>query len=152
MQEELDKQKQDAYAAYVKEITPVHNPVSQMARAFLTGGAICTAGQFMINTAVGAGQDLQTACSWCSLILIFCSVLLTGLGLYSKLAKWGGAGALVPITGFANGISAAAIEYRAEGRVFGIGSKIFVIAGPVILYGIVSSFVLGLMEWLMKVL
>ena len=145
----VNEKAEAAYAAYVKEITPTHNVWLQMLRAFVTGGIICCIGQFIINTAKGAGLDAQTAGSWCSLLLILCSVLLTGLGLYSRIAKWGGAGALVPITGFANGISAAAIEYRAEGRVFGIGSKIFVIAGPVILYGIFSSFLLGLFEWIL---
>ena len=84
------------------------------------------------------------------MLLILLSVLLTGLNLYPSIANWGGAGALVPITGFANSVAAPAIEYKKEGQVFGIGCKIFTIAGPVILYGIFSSWVLGLIYWVLK--
>lgn len=93
----------------------------------------------------------EIAGSWTSLSLVFLSVLLTGLNIYSNIAKWGGAGALVPITGFANSVAAPAIEYKKEGQVFGIGAKIFTIAGPVILYGIFTSWVLGLIYWIGKV-
>ena len=92
-------------------------------------------------------MDKATAGSWTSLILVFLSVLLTGLNIYPKLAKWGGAGTLVPITGFANSVAAPAIEYQKEGQVFGIGCKIFTIAGPVILYGILVSSFLGLIYY-----
>lgn len=86
------------------------------------------------------------------MILILLSVSLTGLNLYPQIAKWGGAGALVPITGFANSVAAPAIEYQKEGQVMGIGCKIFTIAGPVILYGIFSSWVLGLGYWILKMI
>lgn len=82
------------------------------------------------------------------MLLVLISVILTGTGIYPKLAKWGGAGALVPITGFANSVAAPAIEYKKEGQVFGIGCKIFTIAGPVILYGIFTSWFLGLLYWM----
>ena len=82
------------------------------------------------------------------MILVLLSILLTGVGIYPRLAKWGGAGALVPITGFANSVAAPSIEYKKEGQVFGIGCKIFTIAGPVILYGIFTSWTLGLLYWL----
>lgn len=85
------------------------------------------------------------------MILVVCSVLLTGFGIYPRIAKWGGAGTLVPITGFANSVAAPAIEYKKEGQVMGIGCKIFTIAGPVILYGIFTSWVLGLGYWMLKV-
>ena len=136
------------YEQYVKEITPVHNLGLNMCRAFLTGGLICTLGQFILNTAQNYGLDQETAGSWCSMLLVLVSVLLTGCNLYPKLVEWGGAGALVPITGFANSIASAAIEYQKEGQVFGIGCKIFTIAGPVILYGIVTSWGLGLVYYL----
>ena len=87
------------------------------------------------------------AAAWTILCLIALSVILTGLNLYPKLVKWGGAGALVPITGFANSVVAPAIEYKAEGQVFGVGCKIFTIAGPVILYGIFVSWLLGAVSW-----
>lgn len=150
--EETKQQKQMAkeYEQYVKEMTPTHNLWLQMLKAFITGGIICCIGQFILNYGKGVGLDQQTAGSWCSLILVFLSVLLTGFHLYSKIVKWGGAGALVPITGFANSVAAPAIEYKAEGQVFGIGCKIFTIAGPVILYGIFASWVLGLGYWLGK--
>lgn len=94
------------------------------------------------------GLDKDTAGSWCSLILILFSVILTGCNLYSKIGRFGGAGSLVPITGFANSVASSAIEYKAEGQVFGIGCKIFTIAGPVILYGILSSWILGVIYYL----
>ncbi len=86
--------------------------------------------------------------TWMQLELILLSVVLTGMNVYPKIVKWGGAGALVPITGFANSVVAPAIEYKAEGQVFGIGCKIFTIAGPVILYGILASWVLGVIYWI----
>lgn len=86
--------------------------------------------------------------TWCSVLLVLISVILTGCGIYQRLAKFGGAGTLVPITGFANSVAAPAIEFQKEGQVFGIGCKIFTIAGPVILYGIFSGWVLGLVYWI----
>ena len=144
-QQEVRQQKE--YEKYVKEVTPTHNLWLQMLKAFVTGGIICCIGQFILNYAGNMGLDKQTAGSWCSLILVFLSVVLTGFGLYPKIVKWGGAGALVPITGFANGVAAPAIEYKSEGQVFGIGCKIFTIAGPVILYGILASWVLGIIYY-----
>ena len=130
---------------------PHHNLWAQMGKAFLTGGIICCIGQGILNyTGNVLGMDPQTSGSWCSLILVFVSVVLTALHIYPKIAKWGGAGALVPITGFANSVTAPAVEYRKEGQVFGIGCKIFTIAGPVILYGIFSSWVLGLFLWVLQ--
>ena len=140
-QEKQEQQKE--YEKYVKEVTPTHNLALQMVKAFVTGGIICCIGQLILNYGVSLGLDRQTAGSWCSLILVLASVLLTGFNIYPKIVKWGGAGALVPITGFANGVTAPAIEYKTEGQVFGIGSKIFTIAGPVILYGIFASWLLG---------
>lgn len=147
----MDEQKKQEYEQYVKKVTPTHNLWTQMFRAFLVGGIICTIGQFILNyTTNTLGMDKETAGSWCSLILVLSSVILTGLNIYPSIAKWGGAGALVPITGFANSVSAPAIEFQKEGQVFGIGCKIFTIAGPVILYGIFSSWVLGLGYWVLK--
>ncbi|MBQ9927035.1 MAG: SpoVA/SpoVAEb family sporulation membrane protein [Lachnospiraceae bacterium] len=137
------------YAKYIKSITPTHNLFIQMVRAFLVGGSICIIGQFLLNFASNTlGMDKETAGSFCSLILVFLSVLFTGFGLYAPIVKFGGAGALVPITGFANSVASPAIEYKKEGQVFGVGCKIFTIAGPVLLYGIFSSFVLGVVYYL----
>ena len=149
----MDKEKerlQKKYNDYVKQVTPTHNLWWNTAKAFVTGGIICCIGQFILNVCENYGLDQKTSGSWCSMLLILLSVLLTGLNLYLSIANWGGAGALVPITGFANGVAAPAIEFQKEGQVFGIGCKIFTIAGPVILYGIFSSWVLGLIYWVLK--
>lgn len=142
------EERNQAYNAYVKQVTPTHNLWTNMAKAFVLGGLICILGQFITNTAKNQFHlDQTTASGWCSMLLILLSVILTSLNLYPSLANWGGAGALVPITGFANGVAAPAIEFKKEGQVFGIGCQIFKIAGPVILYGIFSSWILGLFYW-----
>lgn len=148
----IDEAERDqAYNSYVKKITPTHNLWLNMLYAFICGGIICTIGQWIMNIAQNTyALDQETAGSWTSMILVLASVILTGFGIYPKLANWGGAGALVPITGFANGVAAPAIEYKVEGQVFGIGCKIFTIAGPVILYGIFTSWLLGLIYWIGK--
>lgn len=133
------------YEKFIKKVTPTHSLPLQMAKAFVVGGVICCLGQLILNTATNNfGLDKQTAGSWCSLILILLSVVLTGFNIYPVIVKWGGAGALVPITGFANSVAAPAIEFQKEGQVYGIGCKIFTIAGPVILYGVFVSWLLGL--------
>ena len=149
--EQLKEKEQKEYEKYVKAVTPTHNLWLQMLKAFITGGIICCIGQFILNYAGSLGLDKQTAGNWCSLLLVLLSVVLTGFNIFPKIAKWGGAGALVPITGFANSVAAPAIEFKAEGQVFGIGCKIFTIAGPVILYGIFSSWVLGVVYWILKI-
>lgn len=136
------------YEEYVKQVTPTHSLAANMLRAFLAGGMICMLGQAILNFAMAQGLDQQTAGTWCSVTLIFLSALTTGLNLYPRFARWAGAGSLVPITGFANSVAAPAIEYQKEGQVFGIGCRIFTIAGPVILYGILASGILGLVDWL----
>ena len=136
------------YKDYVKRVTPKNNLGVQMLKAFFVGGTICLIGQVILNFCEKIGVDKELAGSYCSLILVLASVVLTGLNIYPSIANFGGAGALVPITGFANSVAAPAIEYKAEGQVFGIGCKIFTIAGPVILYGIFSSWVLGFLYWI----
>lgn len=148
--EKIKQQKQ--YEDYVKQKTPVHNVYANMAKAFVTGGIICTIGQFFYNYCELQKLSKDECSAWTSLLLVLTSVILTGINLYPKIAKWGGAGALVPITGFANSVAAPAIEYKKEGQVFGIGCKIFTIAGPVILYGIFTSWLLGLIYWLFQAL
>ena len=150
--EEKEKKNQE-YNAYVKQVTPTHSLPANMAKAFITGGIICVLGQFILNMAMNTfGLDKETAGSWCSMLLVLLSVLLTGVNIYPSVANWGGAGALVPITGFANSVAAPAIEFQKEGQVFGIGCKIFTIAGPVILYGIFTSWVLGVVYWGLKLM
>ena len=148
----MEKKDQQEYSAYIKKITPTHNLGKQMLNAFICGGIICAIGQGIINLAISQGIEKEMAGSICSLILILISVILTGFGVFPSLVKWGGAGALVPITGFANSVAAPAIEYKAQGWVFGVGCKIFTIAGPVILYGVFTSWVLGIIYWIGKLL
>lgn len=150
VQQEIKEAENQKYQQRVKSVTPTPNLFVQMAKAFLVGGIICCIGQAILNYATNRmGIDKETAGAWCSMLLVLLSVVLTGFNIYPKLVEWGGAGALVPITGFANSVSAPAIEYKKEGQVFGIGCKIFTIAGPVILYGIFTSWVLGVFYWLM---
>ena len=142
-----------AYDEYVKQITPVNELGSDMLRAFVTGGIICTLGQASVMLMMNyLGMEKEEAQTWMLIELILASVLLTGFGIYPKIVKWGGAGALVPITGFANSVVAPAIEYKVEGHVFGIGCKIFTIAGPVILFGVLTSWILGIILLIGKVL
>jgi stage V sporulation protein AC len=137
------------YQEYVKENSPKTNLPLQMGKAFIMGGIICCVGQFILNIAINNFElEKDIAASWCSVILILTSAILTGFNQYGNLVKWGGAGALVPITGFANSVVSSAIEYKTEGQVFGIGCKIFTIAGPVILYGIFTSWCLGVIYWI----
>ncbi|SCH77668.1 stage V sporulation protein AC [uncultured Clostridium sp.] len=144
----LEKQiKEKQYQDYVKQHTPVHNVWTNMLKAFLTGGSICTLGQLVSNYCKTLGLSEKDCGAWTAIVLVLFSVILTGLNVYSKIANWGGAGALVPITGFANSVAAPAIEYKKEGQVFGIGAKIFTIAGPVLLYGVVTSWALGVVYW-----
>lgn len=144
----MTEKEKNEYAEYVKRITPKHNCFMQVLRAFLVGGAICLLGQFLLNFGEETLLlDEKTTGSFCTLVLIGISVLLTAAHMYNKIVSFGGAGALVPITGFANGVASAAIEFKKEGMVFGTGCKIFMIAGPVILYGILSSWVLGIIYY-----
>jgi len=141
----------EAYNTYIDQVTPKHSLFKNVIRAFLLGGTICLYGHVIMTTAQSVfGLDKEQAGAWCSLILILTSVILTSLGVYRKLAKWGGAGALVPITGFANSVTSPAVEFQVEGQVYGIGCKIFTIAGPVILYGVCTSWILGLFYWIIK--
>ena len=124
------------------------SPKSPMGRdclnAFWIGGLICVLGQILTNIYAGAGLDKDAAATAVSISLVVLSALLTGLSLYDDLAKYGGAGTLVPITGFANAIAAPAVEFKTEGFILGVGAKIFTIAGPVIVYGVAASWVYGI--------
>ena len=144
----MNKEKQEQYKAYVEKKTPKNNVYLNMIKAFITGGIICVVGQAILDFCKSQGLSEEIAGSWTSLILVLLSVILTGFNIYPRIAQWGGAGALVPITGFANSVAAPAIEYQKEGQVFGIGCKICTIAGPVILYGVFTSWVLGVSYWI----
>ena len=137
------------YEEYVKQVTPTKSLPINMLKAFFVGGIICCLGQFILNLYISYGMSKDDAASWTSLSLVALAVILTGFGLYSKLGEFAGAGSLVPITGFANSVASTAIEFKKEGQVFGIGCKIFTIAGPVILYGIFSSWILGIIYFIL---
>lgn len=148
--ERSTEKKEKIYNQYVKENTPKKSWFINLCKAFVIGGLICTLGQVLTSLYMAAGIEKETATLYTTLSLIFLSVLFTGLNLYQKLANFAGAGTIVPITGFANSVAAPAIEFKEEGWVFGVGAKIFTIAGPVILYGIVTNWLLGLIYWLGK--
>ena len=118
--------------------------VKDAALAFLTGGAICTLGQAILEAGLRAGLPRAEASSLTTISLVGLSVLLTGLNLYNKLARFGGAGTLVPVTGFANAMAAPAIDFKSEGLVTGMAARVFTVAGPVLVYGTVASAVYGL--------
>ena len=144
------EKRNESYNAYVKNVTPKGSCVAKCFKAFIVGGCICVAGQIILNVCKWMKVPDTDAASYTTLILVFLSALCTGLNIYQKLVKFGGAGALVPITGFANSVAAPAIEFRSEGQVFGIGVKIFTIAGPVILYGVGASWILGVGYWVLQ--
>ncbi|HIX72900.1 MAG: SpoVA/SpoVAEb family sporulation membrane protein [Clostridiales bacterium] len=139
------------YAEQVKKFTPKFSSGRNCWHAFVSGGAICLLGEIIHQFAVRQmHMSQENALITVSVSLVLLSVIFTGMQWYAPLAKWCGAGTLVPITGFANSVASPAIEYSAEGQVFGIGVKIFTIAGPVILYGIFSSWIVGLIYWLLR--
>ncbi len=150
---EQDKQtRNEKYNQYVKQVTPKFSSFKNCLKAYLIGGIICVIGQGFTNYYKYLGADVEMAKAYNNLTLVFLAILLTGLGWYQKLAKFGGAGTLVPITGFANSVVSPVVEYKKEGQVFGIGCKVFTIAGPVIFYGIFVSWALGLIYYVLKVL
>ncbi len=139
---------QKQYAKLVQQISP-NSPVGKdCLMAFLVGGLICLLGQCCITLYTSLGLPKEDAGTAASMSLVALSALLTGLSLYDDLAKAAGAGTLVPITGFANAISAPAVEFKTEGFILGVGAKMFTIAGPVIVYGLSASVVYGLIYWL----
>ena len=134
----------EEYAKYVKKISPKSKLGRNMLRAFLIGGLICCVGQGLSQLYTWAGLEKADAATAVSMTLIFLGALLTGLGLYDDLAKLGGAGTLVPITGFANAVVSPALEFKSEGLVTGMAAKMFVISGPVIVFGLTASVFYGL--------
>lgn len=129
----------------VKPKTPL---LKNIVWAFIVGGLICALGQFFLNYFISTGLSKKDAAGPTCIVLIFLSALLTGLGFYDELGRRAGAGSIVPITGFANSIVSPAMEFKREGYVFGIGAKMFVIAGPVLVYGISTAVLIGFIYWL----
>ena len=135
------------YSKLVKEMAPKSPIKKDCFNAFWIGGLICTLGQLIMNGYTALGLDKTDAGTATSMTLIALSALLTGLSLYDNIAKYAGAGTLVPITGFANAIAAPAVEFKTEGFILGVGAKMFTIAGPVIVYGVSASVVYGLIYY-----
>ena len=136
------------YGKLVQDMAPKSPIWKDFLYAFLIGGLICTLGQAILNGYLALGLDKEKAGAAMSMTLVAISALLTGFSLYDNIAKYAGAGTLVPITGFANAISSAAIEFKTEGFILGVGAKMFTIAGPVIVYGVSASVVYGLIYWI----
>lgn len=132
------------YAEYVKRKSPTSPLWGDMLRAFLIGGAICALGQVITELWVISGLSRADAGTACSMTLVFLGALCTGLGVYDDAAKLGGAGTLVPITGFANAVVSPALEFKSEGFITGTAAKMFIIAGPVIVFGTCASIIYGL--------
>ena len=142
----------EEYKKMGEKAIPKTNSARNLTGAFLIGGTICLLGQFLLNFYLGLGLSTPTASSACSITLIGISAVLTGFGIYDNIAKFGGGGTLVPITGFANAVVSPAMEFKSEGFVLGLGVKIFSIAGPVIVYGVLASVAYGFIYWLLRIL
>ena len=136
------------YGKLVQSMAPKSPLCKDCLNAFLIGGLICAIGQVLMNCYTMWGLDKTNAGTAASMTLVALSALLTGLSLYDNIAKFAGAGTLVPITGFANSIAAPAVEFKTEGFILGVGAKMFTIAGPVIVYGVSASVVYGLIYWI----
>lgn len=140
------------YQEYVKQKAPKSPLLKDMALAFVIGGAICVLGQLILNGWSAAGMGKEDAGTATSCTLVFLSAVTTGLNLYNKLARYGGAGTLVPITGFANAVVSPAIDFKSEGMVTGMAAKMFLIAGPVIVFGTLASVIYGTVLMLLKMI
>jgi len=138
------------YREYVEKKSPKSRVLRNTIRAFIVGGLISVIGQFINNFFTSRGMDIDTAGSLASIIMVFLGALFTGLNIYDDLGKFAGAGSIVPITGFANSIVSPAMEFKSEGYVMGVGARMFVVAGPVLVYGISASIIAGIIYYLLK--
>jgi len=138
------------YGKYIDSMSPKSKLLGNMIRAFLVGGLICAIGEGFVQGYAHFGMDVKDAKTAASITLIFLGALLTGLNMYDKLAQWGKAGALVPITGFSNAVVSPAMEFKSEGYVLGVSAKMFSIAGPVLVYGVLASFLYGVVYAIWK--
>ena len=140
-------QMKNKYPQMVEKVSPQNTVLGNSIRAFWVGGVICMIGQFITNNLINLGLTQDESAAFTSVILIFLGAALTALSIYDEIGKYAGGGSAIPITGFANSMVSAAVEYKAEGYVFGLGAKIFTIAGPVIVYGIISSTIIGIIYY-----
>ena len=143
--------KNTKYLELVNKIAPKTNEKSTLFHAFLVGGTICLIGQFIryvLMYCFSLYGDMLAGAT--SIVLIFLGSLFTGLGLYDRIGKFAGGGSIVPITGFANSVTSPAMEFRSEGFIYGVGAKMFVIAGPIIVYGVLSSVLVGVVYYVIS--
>ena len=148
----MDEMTNEQYSQYISSISPKTQCGKNMLFAFLVGGSICTVGQAVLNFYTAQGLDSDAAGSAVCITMIALGALLTGLGVYDKLANIAGAGTLVPITGFANAVVSPALEFKTEGYITGTAAKMFIISGPVIVYGLSASVVYGLVYWILQII
>ena len=146
----IKEYKYGKYQQIVNEISPRPPLLKNIVWAFFVGGLICTVGQGILNLILSWGYSKDEAAMITSIILIFVGALLTGLDIYDSIGKYAGAGSIVPITGFANSIVSPAIEHKKEGNIFGVGAKMFVMAGPVIIYGVIASVFVGFIYYILR--
>lgn len=144
----MDKMNKKDYQEYADNKVPKPTYMKNIILAFLVGGTICTIGQFIMNYLDNLGLSEENVAMATSILLIFLGALITGLGFYDVIGKIGGAGASIPITGFSNAIVSPAMEFKSEGFIFGVASKMFIIAGPVLVYGVGSSVIVGVLHLL----
>jgi len=135
------------YAEYVKSVSPNSKVIANVIKAFAVGGLICVIGQIIFNWLEGRGLSPDMVSGLTSTIMIFLGAFFTGLNLYDELGRFAGAGSIVPITGFANSVVSPAMEFKTEGYIMGTAAKMFIIAGPVIVFGICSSIVVGIIHY-----
>lgn len=140
----------DEYRKYVDKKSPDSKILRNLVRAFAVGGAICMVGQFFTNAYMQRGLSQDMTASLTAMTMVFLGILFTGLNIYDELGRYAGAGSIVPITGFANSIVSPAMEYKSEGYVMGIGARMFLIAGPVLVYGISVSVIAGIIYYLLR--
>ena len=146
----MDNLNKKDYQKFAKDKIPKPTYFRNNLSAFIVGGLVCLIGQIILNFLEKKGLNQKDATTGTTIILVFIGSLLTGLGVYDKIGKFAGAGAAIPITGFANSIVAPAMEYKREGFIFGVASKMFLIAGPVLVYGVGSSILVGILSILFK--
>ena len=139
----------EQYKSLAQQYTPKPTVVKNVIRAFVVGGIICALGQVIVNLFVMVGLNRIEASTAATATMIFLGALLTGLGIYDEIGKFGGAGSIVPVTGFSNSIVAPAMEFKREGFILGVGAKLFTVAGPVLVYGIATSIVVGIVYYLL---
>lgn len=147
MQKEFTKKE---YQAYVESKAPKSKVGRNVLRAFVVGGLICIVGQFFANLLTAKGLKPDDVVNITALIMVLVGVIFTGLNIYDEIGRFAGGGSIVPITGFANSIVSPAMEYKSEGYIMGVGARMFVIAGPVIVYGVSASVVAGILHYLLK--